>query len=101
MIPVKGTPVRFWPGWRTGPAKIGRLASADPTIIGGTECLYVQGHGAIALGHIEMLDFSHGVIEVATVEEAVQAAAWDDVLTVNVTDEDERAKIRKVVVKLA
>jgi len=97
----KGTPVRFWPGWRTGPSRIGRIAYDGTTIFGNTDCQYIEGQGAVALGHIQPLLFTHGVIDVDTVEEALTVAEWDDVLTVNITSEDEREKMRKVVVKLA
>jgi hypothetical protein len=96
----KGTPVRYWPGWRTGPSKIGRIREDGIAEIGGTNCQYVAGAGAVALGHIVPLPFTHGVIEVATVEEALDVADWDDVLTVNISNGEERKRMQKVMVKL-
>jgi hypothetical protein len=88
-------PVRYWPGWRDGNGKIGRLRSAIVTKVGGTDCLYIRGEGAVALAHIEPMNFTDTTIEVRTVAEAMIACEWE-FTDVVITDNDERIKMQKM-----
>ncbi|UOK18375.1 hypothetical protein SEA_BRUHMOMENT_59 [Arthrobacter phage BruhMoment] len=91
----KGAPVRYWPGFRDGKSRLGRLRSGLATI-GGTEGYYVEGAGFISAGHIEALDHHNGVIEVLTVEEALTACDWDGFTDVVITDNNERIRMQKL-----
>lgn len=91
----KGEPVRYFPGFRDGPSRLGRLRSGLATI-GGTEGYYVAGAGFVSAGHIEALDYRDGVIEVATAKEALEVCSWDGFTDVVITDNAERIKIQKL-----
>jgi hypothetical protein len=91
----QGTPIRYWPGFRDGAAKLGRLRSGIATI-GGTGGYYVTGAGFISAGHIEPLVLKDGVIEVATGKEALEVCSWDGVTDVVVTDNAERIQLQKL-----
>lgn len=92
----EGTPVRYWPGFRDGPSKIGRIRYAEVTVVGGTECQYIHGAGAVSVGHIEALAFERGVIEVLTGAEALEVCDWDGVTDVVITDNMERIRMQKL-----
>ncbi|QDG87137.1 hypothetical protein [Pseudarthrobacter sp. NIBRBAC000502770] len=92
---TQGTPVRYWPGFRDGASKLGRLRSGLATI-GGTPGYYVTGAGFISGGHIEPLPLNDGVIEVATGREALEVCGWEGVTDVVVTDNAERIKLEKL-----
>lgn len=91
----KGEPVRYFPGFRDGPSRLGRLRSGLATI-GGTEGYYVEGAGFISAGHIESLNYNNGVVEVKTAAEALQACEWDGYTDVVITDNAERLKMQKL-----
>lgn len=91
----KGEPVRYFPGFRDGPSRLGKLRTGLATI-GGTEGYYVEGAGFISAGHIEVLDYRDGVIEVLTAKEALEVCDWDGFTDVVITDNMERIKMQKL-----
>ena len=91
----QGTPVRYFPGFRDGPSKLGKLRSGLATI-GGTEGYYIGGAGFVSAGHIEVLDCRDGVIEVKTAAEALEVCDWDGITDVVITDNMERIKMQKL-----
>lgn len=91
------TPVRYWPGFRDGPSKVGRISAPGVHTVGGTRCQYIIGAGAVSLAHIEALPFENGLIHVETVAEAMQVCDWEGVEDVNITDNAERLKLQRVI----
>jgi hypothetical protein len=91
----KGEPVRYFPGFRDGPSKLGKLRSGLATI-GGTDGYYVAGAGFISAAHIEALDYNNGAIEVLTAKEALEVCDWDGITDVVITDNLERLKMQKL-----
>lgn len=95
---LEGTPVRFWPGFRDGASKIGRIEYTGRSRIGGTGGYYVRGAGFISAGHIEPLPIENGTMSVANAAEAFQAADWEvpGVNDIHVTDRDEALKLARL-----
>lgn len=93
----KGTPVRYFPGFRDGKAKLGKIAHDGLSQIGGTDGYYVEGAGFISAGHIEALDYRDGTIEVKTAAEAFTVCDWDGVTDVVITDNMERIRMQKII----
>ena len=92
----EGTIVRYFPGFRDGKSKLGKLRSGLATV-GGTIGYYVTGAGLISAGHIEPLDMPReGVIKVLTVTEALEVCDWDGITDVVITDQTERVKLQKL-----
>lgn len=91
-----GTPVRYFPGFRDGPSKLGRISHDGLRIVGGTEGYYVVGAGFISAAHIEPLDYRDGAIEVATAAEAFAVCDWPEFTDVVITDNLERIKLQKL-----
>lgn len=91
-----GTLVRYWPGFRDGASKLGRIRHDGLREVGDTQGYYVAGAGFISAGHIEPLPFEDGVIKVATGNEALQVSNWEGVTDVVVTDNAERLKLQKL-----
>jgi hypothetical protein len=91
-----GTPVRYWPGFRDGASKLSRIRSGDVVTLGGTQCQYIMGAGAISCGHIEELHLSGSTISVATAAEALEVCGWEGVEDVVITDNAERLKMQKM-----
>lgn len=93
----EGTPVRYFPGFRDGPSRLGKLRSGLATI-GGTDGYYVTGAGFISAAHIEVLPLrTDGTIEVKTASEAFEACDWDDITNVVITDNMERIRMQKLI----
>lgn len=93
-----GTPVRYWPGFRDGPSKLGRISADNIHTVGGTKCQYIIGAGAVSCAHIEELPFSaDGCVEVLTVSEAMRVIDWADVTDVVITDNMERIKMQRII----
>lgn len=92
----EGTPVRYWPGFRDGASKLGRIRYGEISTLGGTEVQYIHGAGAVSLGHIEELPQEGGTIRVATASEALEVCGWDGVEDVVITDNAERIKMQKL-----
>lgn len=95
---TKGTPVRYFPGFRDGPSKLGKISYDGLRQVGGTDGYYVAGAGFISAAHIEPLDYRDGVIEVLTAREALEVCTWagDDFTDVVITDNMERIKMQKL-----
>lgn len=91
----EGTIVRYFPGFRDGPSRLGRISSGLTTM-GGTQGYYVTGAGFISAAHIEALDFNEGCVEVLTVKEALEACDLPGVTDVVITDNMERIKMQKL-----
>ena len=91
-----GTPVRYWPGFRDGTSKLSRIRSGDIAKIGGTDCQYIMGAGAVSCGHIEELPLNGGTIQVATASEALEVCTWEGVEDVVISDNAERIKMQKL-----
>jgi len=93
---TKGAPVRYFPGFRDGPSRLGRLRTGLATI-GGTDGYYVTGAGFISAAHIEVLPLGEdGCIEVKTAAEALEVCDWDGVTDVVITDNMERIRMQKL-----
>jgi hypothetical protein len=48
-----GDAVRYWPGLREGPGKVGRLKTSARVLGGHTAGVYIEGEGFHALSHVE------------------------------------------------
>lgn len=95
---TKGTPVRYFPGFRDGASRVGKVSYDGVRTIGGTEGYYVEGAGFISAGHIEVLETPReGVIKVQTVTEALAVCDWEGITDVVITDQAERVKMQKLI----
>lgn len=92
----EGTPVRYWPGFRDGPSKLGRIRSGEIHKLGGTSCQYIAGAGAVSCLHIEAIPYDGETIKVATAAEALEVCMWDGVEDVVITDDSEGIKMQKM-----
>lgn len=92
----KGEPVRYFPGFRDGPSRLGKISYDGLRQLGGTDGYYVAGAGFISAAHIEPLDCRDGVIEVKTAKEALEVCDWDGYTDVVITDNMERIKMQKL-----
>jgi hypothetical protein len=92
----ENTPVRYWPGWRDGNSKLGRIRYGQIAVVGGTECQYLYGAGAVSTAHIEPLVFKDGALEVLTAAEALEVCDWPGVEDVIITDNMERIRMQKL-----
>lgn len=93
----KGTPVRYFPGFRDGRSRLGKISSDGLRQVGGTDGYYVTSAGFISAGHIEVLPLGEdGCIEVRTGAEALEVCDWDGITDVVITDNMERIKLQKL-----
>lgn len=93
----KGEPVRYFPGFRDGPSRLGKIGYDGLRQVCGTDGYYVAGAGFISAAHIEPLDYRDGTIEVATAKEAFEVCDWSGVTDVVITDNMERIKMQKII----